>query len=374
MATLPPADQLLDSIRTSCHACTTRSLITIDDEAIDSYLLSIDQQQWDAGTGPEKHGVRLPLRFDSPDDELNLFSVLALLNFLSGYRTALHRLTGRGAYSTILSLVLSAYLAGTDTSSPSLLSTAGMLAATPASLAGLARIQTHTEKDHPTLGAAVRVGEKDAEAWEILELLTGVLNETGGILQGLGKKDLGSWVREKLEQTNGDAGAMVRELAEAFPAFRDVHVVDGEPVFIFKKALWLLAVVSLRFSTESPPPFPLPKLDDFPVFADNVLPTLLLHHSILSLSTSSDPALSSLSATPSAPLPSTSATRLRAAAVTACAALVRRAHALAAENPAEHGWMSGWTEQRLDGWLWGEGKREGLRDVERVAERGTVFY
>jgi len=102
---------------------------------------------------------------------------------------------------------------------------------------------------------------------------------------------------------------------------------------------------------------------------------LLVHHGILSLSSASDPALVSLSLTSpdTRILSRDSATRLRAAAVTACAAIVARAHALSKEKEG-CSWLAQWTEQQLDGWLWEQGKREELRKVERVAERGTVFY
>ncbi|GAA5859445.1 hypothetical protein JCM1840_004620 [Sporobolomyces johnsonii] len=373
---LPPASSLVSSIRSSCASCRTRSNILINEAAVDTFILSIPRAEWEQEAGPEKHGVRLPLRFDSPDDELNLLSVLALLNFLSGYRPVLHRLTSRGAYSTILSLVLSAYLASDDPAS-SILSTQGMLSATPASIAALAQIQTHQEKDHPTLGSAVKVGLKDEEAWECLELIVGVLKETGEVLKKEGKGNLGQWVSEKLVQTQGDSGEMVKQLAETFPAFRDAHLVDGEPVYLFKKALWLLTIITLRFSsdTASPPPFPLPKIEDLPVFADNVLPTLLVHLNILTLASSTDPALSSLSLSSATPplLSSTSATRLRAAALDACASIVRRAHALGEHHEGRE-WLETWTEQQLDGWLWGLGKRDEFRSVERVAERGTVYY
>jgi len=63
---------------------------------------------------------------------------------------------------------------------------------------------------------------------------------------------------------------------------------------------------------------------------------------------------------------------LRASAVTACATIVKRAHELSGDEG--RGWLAGWTEQQLDGWLWDQGKREELRKVNRVAERGTVFY
>lgn len=101
---------------------------------------------------------------------------------------------------------------------------------------------------------------------------------------------------------------------------------------------------------------------------------LLVHHSILDLSASPDSALRSLSlANPSSlSLSSDSATRLRAASIVACSAVVSRARELAAESGKD--WLASWTEQELDGWLWNAGKREGLRDVERIAEKATVYY
>ncbi|GAA6042337.1 hypothetical protein JCM8097_003853 [Rhodosporidiobolus ruineniae] len=396
MTALPAPADLLSAIRSSCAACTTASQISIDEHHIDAFIRSVDRDAWEARTGEEggaaAHGVRLPLRFDSAEEELNLLATLALLNFLSGYRTALHRLTGRGAYSSILSLVLSAYLssAGEVSSTPSLLTAAGMRAANIAQLAELMRMKTHTEKPHPELGSAVMVGEKDDEAFEILGLLEGVLRQTGEVLQREGKASLGEWVVAKLKQTDGDVGKMVAELASTFPAFDDVHTVDGKPVYLFKKALWLLSVVALRFSSpdEPAPRFPLPKIDKgagLPVFADNVLPSLLLHLDILCLASCPDPALAALAA-PSAPssaysLSSSSATKLRAAAVTASSLIVARAHALAAESGKdEDRWLAGWTERKLDAWLWDAAKEgekrslEGDGSVRRIAERGTVFY
>ena len=59
------------------------------------------------------------------------------------------------------------------------------------------------------MGPIVKVGEKDAEAFEILELLAGVLNETGAILKKAGKKDLGEWVKDALVELDGEVGAMI---------------------------------------------------------------------------------------------------------------------------------------------------------------------
>ncbi|GAA6043443.1 hypothetical protein NBRC10512_007445 [Rhodotorula toruloides] len=273
-------------------------------------------------------------------------------------------------------LVLSAYISSSDNPGSSILSTRGMRQATVAQLAEFARIETHVEKAHPTLGNAVKVGEKDEEAFEILGLLAGVLNETGEVLERLEKQSMGAWLLEKLVEAEGDGAKLVHDLASTFPAFRDVQLVDDQPVFILKKPLWLVTVVSLAFRTGdlSDVPFKVPDISGFPVFADNVLPTLLIHHGILDLSASSDPALRSLSLSDSSSLSlsSASAARLRAASVGACSAIVQRAHGLAAETGKE--WLASWTEQDLDGWLWNEGKRADLREVERIAEKGTVYY
>lgn len=180
-------------------------------------------------------------------------------------------------------------------------------------------------------------------------MLAGVLNETGRILAREGnKKTLGAWLVDKLVETKGDVGELVvavrrffaalvppalppgipcsaslsltsvlssplafcpsflsflsrfspsflpsfpspaHQLASTFPAFNDSHpspTPGGEPVYLFKKALWLLTVVSQRFSSrsgnedgeeeETKPKFPLPDLkkEALPIFADNVLPS-----------------------------------------------------------------------------------------------------
>ncbi|KAL7339742.1 hypothetical protein BJY59DRAFT_720717 [Rhodotorula toruloides] len=224
-------------------------------------------------------------------------------------------------------LVLSAYISSSDNPDSSILTAHGMRQATVAQLADLARIETHVEKAHPTLGNAVKVGEKDDEAFEILGLLAGVLNKTGEMLERLGKRSMGAWLLEKLVEAEGGGAKLVHDLASTFPAFRDVHLVDSQPVFILKKALWLVTVISLAFRTRelSDVPFKVPDISSFPVFADNVLPTI-----------------------------------------------VSRAHELATQLGKE--WLASWTEQELDGWLWSEGKRADLREVERIAEKGTVYY
>lgn len=104
---------------------------------------------------------------------------------------------------------------------------------------------------------------------------------------------------------------------------------------------------------------------------------MLVHHGILSLADSTDPhlrALSSSSDPTTFLLPRDSATRLRAASLTACARLVQRAHELSKSTDSDKAWLGEWTEPELDAWIWNEAKGPGLREVERIAEKGTVYY
>lgn len=51
-------------------------LIQIDQQAIDSFILSRDQSEWNKLS--QNHGVKLPLKFDSPLQELNLLAYVYL--------------------------------------------------------------------------------------------------------------------------------------------------------------------------------------------------------------------------------------------------------------------------------------------------------
>lgn len=86
---------------------------------------------------------------------------------------------------------------------------------------------------------------------------------------------------------------------------------------------------------------------------------MLVHHGLITLAPSIKPPL----------LDEEHATRIRATSVVACAQLVQRAHELASTS-----WMSSMTEVELDGYLWSTAKLGSTRDVERLVERGTLFY
>lgn len=187
----------------------------------------------------------MPLNFSSMLDELNVVSMLALLNFLHCYRIPLHQKTGRGAWQvrpaghraytssvelthcmqTIRYLVLGAYVSSADGSQP-LLSTAGMCAAEVPQIAELINIPLHLERQHPSL--PVKIGEVDPVSEEIVEKLVEVFKSTGEVLQEGGYPDLGSFVAQALKDGKGDADYLVEKLVRAFPAFRDMYLIQDQ--------------------------------------------------------------------------------------------------------------------------------------------------
>lgn len=178
-------------------------------------------------------------------------------------------------------------------------------------------------------------------------------------------------------------------------------------VYCFKKALFLIHAITIRFGSISPPPFPIPSTKDSPIFADNVIPSMLIHLGVLDLShapglntlflnANSEKSLQSLlGPAPKAevdqqiPLNTTiregpslsnaQAFKLRAAAIDACEMIVSQAHSLGVSESEEKQELPAWlreiTLQDLDMWLWSVAKvRPDYRALERYAQRDTIFY
>ncbi|KAF7362058.1 NAD+ kinase [Mycena venus] len=234
--------------------------------------------------------------------------------------------------------------------------------------------------------------------YDLVKLVTRVLNETGGILVNMGYPDLGMFVLEALKEgknaisdgnNHADVEIILERLVRAFPAFHDMAVVDGQRIFCFKKALFLIHAVSVRFGSAHPPPFPVPSTSHLPVFADNVLPSLLVHLGVIDISGS--PNLSTLfphagapeqlapllaTATPGTGDPKTlpkdgpvlstnQAYTLRAAAIDACELITDVAHEL---NDPSLEWLRDIQLPTLDMWIWAVAKdRSDYRKLESTA-------
>ncbi|KAJ8077034.1 hypothetical protein PM082_001457 [Marasmius tenuissimus] len=399
---LPPSGSFLQVVRTSARKIRESSQIKISQEDVKRLILSpaftstfqrISQQ----------HGLALPLNFSSPIAELNLISILSLLNFASGYRLALHEATKRGAWDNIRALVFGLYISSASDEGD-LMSAKGMAVISEAKVAELLRVDIYVEKPHSTI-LGVTVGELGGPLYDLVKLITGVLNETGKILLDSGYPDLGTFVAESLKEgarvksssnkPEADADAILEKLVRAFPAFQDMAMVNGEPVYCFKKALFLIHAIRIRFG-ESSSAFPVPDTSRIPVFSDNVLPSLLVHLGVLDITSS--PGLSHLfpgvRETYTSLLESSTSSEvdentvikdgpvltveqafvLRAAAIDACEFIVETAQSMEADTSLQ--WLKSITLPDVDGWLWSIAKdREDYRKrLERFVLRDTVFF
>lgn len=203
-------------------------------------------------------------------------------------------------------------------------------------------------------------------------------------------------------------------------------------IYCFKKALFLINAIAIRFGARDPSPFPVPQTSHLPVFADNVLPSILIHLGIIDLSTtapalatlfqaaggrgSGDAAVAAAATDPAAaadhdpphtpalflaaaPEPAAPPARigkgkavpvdgptptpeqayvLRAAAIEACERIVARAHAMgdaASGQQRAPPWLRDVTLPDIDIWLWAVAKdRADYRALPRFALRNTPFF
>ncbi|CAE6537884.1 unnamed protein product [Rhizoctonia solani] len=385
-APLPPSGSYISSVRTSCHSLRLASNITIPPTQIEALLRSPALSETFTRLA-SVHGLNFPLSFPSLKSEINFIATLALLNFASGYRQALHKATGRGAYDNIRLLLMGMYI-----DSDSLMSARGWVDLSDGQIAQLLNVSIHEERAHESIPGLV-VAERTGQLSELVGLIGQTLREAGEVLVQGGYDDLGALVLEGLGVAKGSAEVLVERLVRAVPGFRDMGVVDGQPVYVFKKALFLVHALALRFKDTTG--VVVPDTTDLPVFSDNVLPSMLVHLGILDISNGprslreafpdatnpdkiarlyqaagpNDPRGSPTRESPV--LNAHDAYILRAAAVDACEAIVR----VAREGANEPEWRRKMTLPELDGWLWSVAKdRADYRDLPRFAERGVAWY
>lgn len=321
-------------------------------------------------------------------------------------------------------------------------------------VAELMGVNLHVETPHEGL-PGVTIGVLGGPLYELVILLTKVLNETGAILITGGYPNLGSFVLDafkegaRVQSSQGvesgleavlervsdlldgrsfDAPTLIssntaRESLPRLPghghgrgtacvayltanAFHTMMLTFFfiTAIYCFKKALFLVHAVRIRFGSISPPPFPIPSTKESPIFADNVIPSLLVHLGVIDISQApglnvffvdagSEESLRRLLGSPPpimAPennvpkegplLSNDQAFKLRAAAIDACQMIIEAARSY--EAPPRDAdvhetldWIREMTLPDLDLWIWSVAKdRADYRALERFAQRDTTFY
>ncbi|KAJ9112624.1 hypothetical protein QFC19_000644 [Naganishia cerealis] len=376
----------------------------VSTKAIAAHLASLSEETFTRLK--TSHGVSgFPLTFPTVRSEINFLAVLSLLNTLSGYRAPLHAATGQGAYQNVVKLLFGLYISvsgdAADAEEGGLLSARGLAKLDAQTVEGIWGISTFEEKPHPDL-PGVTVGVRGGVMYEVVGMVVEACNQTGEILVKEGWKSLGEFVERVLqdaEQVEGElerADYMVEKVRQKapgqstdlptpsvqivtlIPGFRDMSTVlnPAQPVYIFKKAFFLLFALQQRLTLRSlsNPNEKIPRLPDasvLPMFVDNVLPTMCVHLGYLDMSACSFPALREWGAAASTPQNNSddgnggggekekqgvregpSLTReeayvVRAAALDAGRIAVQRAHELALAGEEGLAWLGEMTEADL---------------------------
>lgn len=395
---LPPKEHAVAVTRQSCAEAAAATGLTPNLAAIDAFLRSLDQPTFERLR--TQHGLNLPLRFPTPTAELNFLGILALLNALSGYRTAFHKATGSGAYQNVTRLMIGLYIAGSGEAEDRVvasqaLTAKGMRDLTEAKLVELLGVSVHEEKPHESL-PGVTVGVRGGEMLDAVQLVLKTVQNVGKTLIAKNYASLGAFLVHLMKQAKDnnldDTAAtdfMVYQIASTLPEFCDTHTLaSGQNVLLFKRIFFLLHSLHLRFGDRQEWTIP-NTYKTLPMFVDNVLPTLCVWFNLLchpppasapenfkslydwvaNANCNADLPRNQLASLPkNAPGPTLSKDEtyaIRAATLHLGHIVCQRAHELA-QNEQDLHWLHALNQVDLDGYLWAVAKDdEALRKVPR---------
>lgn len=381
--------------RSSCASASTALGLTPNVAAIDAFLTSLDQARFSRLC--TQHGLSFPLRFPTPTAEVNFLSIVALLNALSGYRTAFHTATGCGAYQNVVRLMIGLYISSADEDrvvGAGTLTAKGMVGLTEARIVELLGVSVHQERQHETL-AGVTVGVRGGEMFEAVQLILNAMHGVGRKLEQLNSPSLGAYIVLLLTHAKSEnmddvqaTDYLTCNIAQTFPEFRDTHHISAlnQDVFLFKRIFFLLHSLRCKFADKLEWCVPDTKLT-LPMFVDNVLPTMCVWFNMFNLADQLPNGMERLydwvrtkhcnadlprqglvtGSKQAGPRLSQDETyAIRAATLNLGAAIVQRAKQLAEQCDANR-WLQTLNEVDLDAYLWSVAKDdEALRSVPRL--------
>lgn len=191
--------------------------IQLDQAGIDRFLTELTQESWDKHS--VANGMSFPLRFETLEQEVNILSLIDILNTGHGFRKELHEDSDRGAFETIVFGIMSFHISSSPTNAEALSKMTGW------------EIGEHfgitMQKDAPSELAHVTLS-KPSIASKLAGQIQGVLNETGNILKKEKFETLGAFVIDAAKKANGSGEAFSRILINTFPAFQDTTVIDNK--------------------------------------------------------------------------------------------------------------------------------------------------
>ncbi|MBW0462355.1 hypothetical protein O181_002070 [Austropuccinia psidii MF-1] len=314
----PPEFDILDRIRQSSLDCLNDYKILINLSICDKFLLNLNDLEINSILNDLPKQIKFPLQFSSQLDELNMVSMVALLDCLDEYHHFLKLTTGRGAWETTRYLVMSLYLSDHG------LTTHAMLQVTSEQISSILSLPTHLERPMPQ-NPAISLAEPDPQASQLIQFILNLLHQIGQALKHANLPNLASFL---ISRINLDDDQLIRQLAGAFPHFRDMYILDNQkPVYLMREALLLLNTLrhtSIPFSNLK---------SSYPIPADKNLSIMLVQLGLLDTSQSTQEELRKVFSSQSTfTLSIGSATILRAASIACCEFLIDRITLLSQQN------------------------------------------
>lgn len=270
---IPRDVSLVELVRSSCtDLFESYSGIQINDASLQSFLHHMSANDFADLTACLTSSThltlpatkRMPLRFDSLEQELSVAVLVDLLAAAAeAYTTTttddgisaadiLKRDTGRGVYDVVRFGVMALFISRNDSAAMSAETLAGLSLSEVSSLFDLPITR---EIAHPTL-QCVTVSEPHPLRPFVSHLHASMVSSGGALLRAGAPRGFGELVlRVAAQQVQGDAkvDALVRMFVEMFDAFKDCgRVSEGKDVFILKNAQKLVLAIHNGFSASEP--------------------------------------------------------------------------------------------------------------------------
>ncbi|KAJ1818454.1 hypothetical protein LPJ75_001440 [Coemansia sp. RSA 2598] len=362
---LPPTStdifqQVRESAANFINSQPEPALVKVNDQKAKDYIENLDIQKFTKYVKHVNNWSRsLPLVFDNMAQELNLIALVDLLQIGSGFRRELHEAAGRGASDTIVFGCMSLHISQTSIDAKGLQEL------------NLGDISQHFGiplfgKERPMQEGSTAVTISEASLLRPLaEIILGTLQDTGRRLEQAGFVSLADFII-KICTEKSTSAHLVTKLVAAFPSLRDASKVNGQQVYLFKKAQLIAYDVHQRFG-KSDAKFAFPDIDQMTIFVDNVVPAMLQHHGLI---TPSQEIQSKIKDGKELSLEETTA--MRAASIVAAQSVVDSATE-AARSGLEFGEIPV-CQATLDNFWWREGKEPELRVIPRLVCKKTVYF
>ncbi|ORX82644.1 hypothetical protein BCR32DRAFT_267504 [Anaeromyces robustus] len=362
-----PKNDYIEAVRNSCNELYLESdkdnTIKISNEHIDQFIEEMKTNDFESfGKYYDTNNpLKVPLKFDTLEEELNFVALNSLLAFGSGWRDELHEACNRGAANTIKFGIISMHISK-------------MAYGTINHMAGLTITDISSIFQIPLLGEekqnenmpGVTVSTQHCLR-EFAEKIQYSFHKTAQDLKKNGYRSLAQFIMFLINSTKNEvnrAEVILKGIVNVLSVFQDSAIINGKEVFIFKKAQLLVYTLHKAFHKKYPL-FNIKGIENLTIFADNVIPTVLIKLGVLVPSSQVFKAIENKENMAKSNMD----VKLRAASIVACERIVKK---LKSQNIS---FMNNEIlETDIDTYLWNLGKEEKYRDLIRIVNKDTIFY